>query len=76
MAESDAATLERPRYGGIPDFYAAIWSEARASAARWRLALIVEVALIAAWFVVRTGAGIDGRTYAGKSAGRESSTDG
>ena len=49
--------------GGILAFYAAIWSEAQAAAARWRLALIVEVAMVAAWFVIRSTAGVDGRAY-------------
>ncbi len=64
MALSAATTLEGRPLGGIPDFYGAIWSEARAAAARWRLALIVEVAMVALWFVVRTTAGVDGRIYA------------
>jgi O-antigen ligase/polysaccharide polymerase Wzy-like membrane protein len=64
MALSAAATLERRPLGGIPAFYAAIWSEARIAAARWRLAIVVEVAMVALWFLVRTTAGVDGRIYA------------
>ena len=63
MARPEAATLE-PRLGGIPDFYGALWSEARAAATRWHLAIVVEVAMIVAWFVIRSTAGVDGRFYA------------
>ena len=49
--------------GGVASFYAALWSEARAAVARWRLAIVAEVAMVVAWFVVRTLAGVDGRAY-------------
>ena len=63
MTEPEGLTLEPRPMGGILAFYAAIWSEAQAAAARWRLALIVEVAMVAAWFVIRSTAGVDGRAY-------------
>ena len=49
--------------GGIPAFYGAIWSEARAAATRWHLAIVVEIAMIVAWFAIRSTAGVDGRFY-------------
>ena len=49
--------------GDIADFYAAIWSAVREAADRWRLAIVVEVAMVLAWFAIRTVAGADGRTY-------------
>lgn len=48
---------------GVWDFYGALWSEARAAVARWRLDIVVEVAMVLAWFAVRTVAGTDGRVY-------------
>ena len=63
MTEPEGLTLEPRPMGGILAFYAAIWSEAQAAAARWRLALIVEVAMVAVWFVIRSTAGVDGRAY-------------
>ena len=62
MAESDAGTLDR-RLGGIPEFYGAIWSETRAAATRWHLAIVVEIAMVVAWFAIRSTAGVDGRIY-------------
>lgn len=62
MADSGAATLDR-RLGGITGFYGAISSDARAMATRWHLAIVVEVAMVVAWFAIRSTAGIDGRFY-------------
>ena len=63
MTEPEALTLEPRPMGGILAFYAAIWSELRSAATRWHLAIVVEVAMILAWFVIRTAAGVDGRAY-------------
>ena len=62
MAESDAGTLDH-RLGGIPAFYGAIWSESRAAATRWHVAIVVEIAMVVAWFAIRSTAGVDGRVY-------------
>jgi len=48
---------------GIRVFYEALWSGSRDAVRRWHLDLVVEVALIAAWFAIRTLAGVDGRVY-------------
>jgi len=56
------APRTRP-FGDIADFYAAIWSAVREAADRWRLPIVVEVAMVLAWFAIRTVAGADGRTY-------------
>jgi hypothetical protein len=64
MTEPEGLTLKPRPMGGILAFYAAIWSEAQAAAARWRVALIVEVAMVAAWFIIRSAAGVDDRVYA------------
>ena len=64
MTEPEGLTLEPRPMGGILAFYAAIWSAYRDAAARWHLVLVVEVAMVLAWFVIRTVAGVDGRAYA------------
>lgn len=58
-----ASTTGATRTGGVGSFYAALWAEARVAVARWHIDIIVEVALIAAWFVLRTVADVDGRSY-------------
>jgi hypothetical protein len=50
-------------FGDIADFYAALWSAGREALERWRLAIVIEVAMVLAWFAIRTVAGADGRTY-------------
>jgi len=51
------------RTSGVASFYTALWSEWRAAVARWRLDIVAEVAMVVAWFVVRTLSGVDGRAY-------------
>lgn len=48
---------------GVGAFYGALWSEARAAAVRWRLDIVVPVAMVVTWFAIRTAAGEDGPTY-------------
>jgi len=47
----------------VTPFYGTLWSVAQEWAARWPLAIIVEVTMVVAWFAIRTTAGADGRTY-------------
>jgi hypothetical protein len=47
----------------VGGFYGAIWTEARAAVARWRLDILVEVAMVIAWFAVRTLVDVDARAY-------------
>jgi hypothetical protein len=49
--------------GGILDLYRTAWAEAAAAIARRRGALIVEIALIGLWFVLRTRYGVEARPY-------------
>ncbi len=51
------------RGNGILDLYRAAWAEAATAIARRRGALIVEVGLIALWFVLRTRYGVEARPY-------------
>ena len=60
--------MTTPPSTGIADdigsFYKAIWSSATGAAVRYRLAIVVEVAMILAWFAIRTAFDVDGRVYA------------
>ena len=56
------APRARP-FDEVAPFYEALWASAQAAARRWPLAIIVEVAMVVAWFAIRTTAGADGRTY-------------
>ncbi|MGK2849448.1 MAG: O-antigen ligase family protein [Candidatus Limnocylindrales bacterium] len=49
--------------GDIGMLYRAIWSSWRGAVVRHRLAVVVEVALILAWFMIRTAFDVDGRAY-------------
>ena len=48
---------------GIGAFYDTLWSGPRYAVTRWHLDLVLEALLIAAWFVIRTLASVDGRAY-------------
>ncbi len=63
MTEPVTAPQTRP-LDGIAAFYATLWDEARSAATRWHLAVVVEIAMILAWFAIRTVADVDGRAYA------------
>jgi len=56
------APRARP-FDEVAPFYGALWTSAQEAARRWPLATIVEVAMVLAWFAIRTTAGADGRTY-------------
>lgn len=47
----------------LATFYRAVWAAMSGAAARYRVAIVVEVAMIIAWFVIRTMFDIDGRAY-------------
>ena len=51
------------RSGGIWSFYRSIWDAVRAQPVQRRLAIAAEVAMIGAWFVLRTRYPIDARPY-------------
>lgn len=57
------APRARP-FDEVAQFYGALWSAAQEAAARWPLAIIVEVAMVVGWFAIRTVADVDGRAYA------------
>jgi O-antigen ligase len=48
---------------GIVDLYRAAWHAGRDTLVRYRLAIAVELVLIAAWFLLRTVAGVESRPY-------------
>jgi hypothetical protein len=60
VASATDATGAKPT-GGVGSFYAALWAEARAR--RGDLAIAAEVALVVAWFLVRTVSDVDSRAY-------------
>jgi O-antigen ligase len=58
-----ASAAGEGRLGGVGAFYAALWTEARVAATRWRLDIVVPVAMVIAWFAIRTVAGAEGSVY-------------
>lgn len=48
----------------VASFYRAVWEAVTGAAARYRLAIVLEIAMIVAWFAIRTMFDIDGRAYA------------
>lgn len=62
--QDPVATLPRTGpFGEAAAFYAAVLAAGREAAARWHLAIVVEVAMIVAWFAIRTVADVDSRVY-------------
>ena len=62
--QADSGQAEPPPTGaGILDLYRSLWLAARDRIVRHRLAIVIEVALVAAWFVLRTTSAVDGRPY-------------
>lgn len=47
----------------VASFYRAVWASATSAAVRYRLAIVLEIVLIVAWFVIRTMFEVDGRAY-------------
>jgi hypothetical protein len=60
---SPAVAPEEPIRGGILDLYRAVWQAGRDAFIRHRLAIVVELALIVAWFILRTAVGVESRWY-------------
>ncbi len=58
-----ASAAGEGRLGGVAAFYGALWTEAREAATRWRLDIVVPVAMVIAWFAIRTVAGAEGSAY-------------
>jgi O-antigen ligase len=58
-----ASAAGEGRLGDVGAFYGALWTEARAAVERWRLDIVVPVAMVLSWFAIRTVAGADGRAY-------------
>lgn len=60
-------TIAAPRLSSatseVRSFYRVLGSSALDAAERYRLAIVVEIALVVAWFVIRTMFDIDGRAY-------------
>jgi O-antigen ligase/polysaccharide polymerase Wzy-like membrane protein len=56
-----ASATGTTQVGGVAQFYGALWSEARAR--RREMAIAVEVAMVVAWFIVRTLTDVDSRAY-------------
>jgi O-antigen ligase len=48
---------------GVLDLYRSIWRAGRAALIRYRVAIVVELALIAAWVVLRTAFSVESRPY-------------
>ena len=47
----------------VLDLYRAAWSGLRGGIVRYRLAIVVEVGMIALWFILRTGWSVESRPY-------------
>lgn len=59
----DAREPEGPADAGILDLYRAAWQSARDMLVRYRVAVVVELVLIAAWFILRTASSVESRPY-------------
>lgn len=64
MEDQVVATPRTRPFADISAFYSALWSAGQRVSDRWRLAILVEVVMVLAWFAIRTVAGVDGRAYA------------
>jgi hypothetical protein len=61
--EPPALELQEPVGAGILDLYRSIWRAGRDAFARHRVAIVIELALIAIWFVLRTVFSVESRPY-------------
>lgn len=61
--EPPAADAGRPAGVGILDLYRAVWESVRPLIARYRLAIVLEVGMIAVWLLLRTFVGVESRWY-------------
>src|SRR5439155_24610009 len=65
----DVAALGQPAVDepsgdvGVADLYRAVWAALRQDAVRQRLSLALELAVIAAWFLIRTRYDVETRPY-------------
>ncbi|MEA2607655.1 MAG: hypothetical protein QOI00_2412, partial [Chloroflexota bacterium] len=61
--EQPAVEPESAAGAGIVALYRAVWDAVRGTVARQRIAIAVEIALIAIWFLLRTRYGVESRPY-------------
>jgi O-antigen ligase len=61
--EQPAVEPESAAGAGIVALYRAVWDAVRGTVARERIAIAVEIALIAIWFLLRTRYGVESRPY-------------
>jgi hypothetical protein len=52
-----------PAAAGILDLYRSVWQAGRSVIVRYRIAVVVELLLIAAWFILRTEFSVESRAY-------------
>jgi hypothetical protein len=62
-ADQPGAQSLGPAGAGILDLYRSVWQVARAAIIRYRIAIVVEIVLIVAWFVLRTEFSVESRAY-------------
>jgi O-antigen ligase len=60
---SAAAVVDERRAVGVWAFYGELVASLRSAVIRWHLDTVVEVAMVVAWFAIRTVASVDGRLY-------------
>jgi hypothetical protein len=60
VSDAEPEPLTRP---GIVDLYRAVWDYLLPATARDRLVVVLEVGMIAAWFLLRTTVSVEGRPY-------------
>ena len=61
--EQPAGEATDPAGAGILDLYRSVWQVGRETLIRYRIAIVVELFLIAAWFVLRTEFSVESRAY-------------
>jgi len=61
--EPRVADADRPAGVGIVDLYRAVWEGVRPLIARYRLAIVLEVGMIAVWLLLRTTVSVESRPY-------------
>jgi hypothetical protein len=65
VASVDDQTVEPENTSGvgIADLYRQAWRAGQDAVVRYRLAIVIEIALIAAWFLLRTAFTVESRPY-------------
>jgi hypothetical protein len=61
--EPRVADADRPAGVGIVDLYRAVWESLRPLIARYRLAIVLEMGMIAVWLLLRTTVSVESRPY-------------